>query len=224
VNIAPISRGTNSFALRPNQNDAIKQLETQKEKLQEQIKSINESKQDEKTKQDRSKQIQQQIQQIEAQIQQQRNENRNTGEASQQQAASPKNEAVLTNSDGDVAKFSSLVQANTTYSRAKIIDNVKSDLHHKTGILNTEIKLDGGRGGATKTKQSEVAANEDQEKQLSEQAGEALQASHEQVSRHPDQEDRKRATDPTPPPAAQSELQKTNGKKADESLVPGDPA
>lgn len=183
MKIASVSIGSSTAFSSQSDSNMIKLLERQKEQLQDQIKRISEGKLDDKTKQDQIKQLQDQIQQIEAEIQQKRadmlKQNRNTD---QQETGSRSNNTGGEDS-GSATDMFQLVQASGTYSRAKLMNSTRNSLNGKAKVLKTEIKLDGGRGGATEAKQAEVREIESKEQELGKKVGESFDTARKQLKK-----------------------------------------
>lgn len=179
MNISPIATNkTNTNVLKLGVDKEIKLLEKRKMQLQEQIKNINDTKLDDKTKKEKIEQLQEQIGQIDMQIQQiHRNKQRQNQKKNQNEQQSSKSQAITSNNEdsSNIAGMSSLIAASSTYSKAKIINNVKNDINAKVNILKIEIELDDSRRGASKAKREEVKEIELKGQALEKKLGEINQ-------------------------------------------------
>lgn len=187
MSIAPVSTNSNSILSPLSDNNAIKLLEKQKMQLQEQIQKTNVSKMDDKTKQDRIKQLQDQVQQIDIEIQQKQRERLDQSQSNNQQAAN--NQSNINNStdnedDSNLAGMPDLMQASSTYSRAKIMNSAKNSLNGKGRILKKEIESDESRslsGSKAVSKRQELQEIESREQILGKKVAETTQTAHNQV-------------------------------------------
>lgn len=173
MGITPISGGSNNMTS-PLGDNGIKLLEKQKQLLQDEILKVKESKMDEKKKQEKIKSLQEQMQQIDAEIQQRRSEKLNKSQNVNQDTGSKRNAGSIED-NSDLAGLNQIALASNTYSKAKIINGVKSAMTGKSKILKQEIKLDEGRGFDPKWKRQELQEAESKQRELGEKVGETLQ-------------------------------------------------
>ena len=193
MNITSISTKSSAHLSPLNNNNDIKLLETQKTQLQEQIQKIKESKIDNKTKQEKVKKLQDQIQQIDMKIQQKKTEKLNKNQNIDQHKQISKNQTSKVDSQCNI-KFSGITQlidADITYSKAKIISKVKNNLDGKSKILKKEIEADESRslsGSKASAKREELQEIEFRKQSLGKKVGEMNKTVQKQVEEIKDEE------------------------------------
>jgi len=183
MNISSISYSSNNVLPQANNNDVIKLLEKQKEQLQEQLQKVKESKMDEKIKQEKVKQIQEQIEQIDTTFKQKQAEMINKSQKSDEQKSVQSEVSKLNDYEGGngFAGMSDLIQANATYSQAKIMNGINNNLQGKGRVLAIEIKTDEGRGGKAISKRNELEKIEARETILDKKVAEVTQTVQEKI-------------------------------------------
>lgn len=182
MSITPVHSNSSAIFSPLGDNNALKMLENQKQRLHEQIQKVNESKMDDKTKQEKVKQLQEQIYQIDAEIQQRQREKLSQStnqQPAEGQAAIYNHTATTNNSNQDC--MATLVQASATYSQAKIMSGTKDELNSKGKVLKMEIKLDGARGVETKAKWEELHKIESKKQFLDKKVGETIEKAQNQM-------------------------------------------
>ena len=68
----------------------------------------------------------------------------------------------------------SLISAGNSMKMAEIRQGVNKELGNRAGVLNAEIKLDGGRGADTRKKEEELEKTEEKASKISAKSMEAL--------------------------------------------------
>jgi len=173
-----ISAASTKIKVVPSQsgdNNDIKLLEKQKEKLQAQIQKVKESKIDDKLKQERIKELQDQINDANTDIQriraEQLKQNNMADAASQQDGSDSKEEAANKEEKGDSLELSGLIKTSATYSNIKTMNKAKIDMSNRAEILKNEIKRDEIPGYTAKEKRAEVSKMEEKIGALDEKMG-----------------------------------------------------
>lgn len=180
MHISPVSTKANTYSNQTNGNDEINQLQKQKEQLQDQIQKLKESKIDEKTKMEKVKELQAQIQLVDAEIQRLKNEKLDASKSKENEKV---NQSSVTPVDGkdSISGMSQLLQANTSFSKAQVLNKVKNDINGRTDVLKIEVKLDSARGGSTSKKIEEIQKNEAKINKLYKKSGEALKETKDKI-------------------------------------------
>lgn len=191
MSITPVSGNSNININPMKENNAIKLLEKQKMQLQEQIQQTNESKLDDKAKQERIKQLQDQIQQIDMEIQQIRIEKLNKSQNTSPKAEKDQSNKIDNTNSSNSGGMPQLIQADLTYSQAKMMNSIKKDLGSQRKVLEKEISLDESRGGTSKAKRTELQQIEAKERNLHKKVGEALGTVQDQVKEASEKESTK---------------------------------
>lgn len=190
MNISSISANSSMRFSPLNNNKEIELLEKQKVQLQEQIQKINESKTDSKTKQEKIKQLQDQIQQIETRIQQKQNEKLNR-QHNTDKANKKKQPSNVEQSSTSFSGMTQLIDADITYSKAKIMNKVKNNLNGKSKILKKEIEIDESRslsGSKASAKRKELQEIEFKKQTLEKEVGKINKTAQEQVGQTKNEE------------------------------------
>lgn len=160
MSISSVSTNIKSIALPSTENNDIKLIEKQKERLQEQLQKVKDSKMDDKLKQEKVKVIQEQITQANADIQRIRAEQLKQNKDPEPVVAPSQNvidAGGKADKTGDQVELSSLVQASATYSNIKTMSKIKKNMSGHAEILKTEIKFDEKSGHIAKEKRAEVS-------------------------------------------------------------------
>ena len=152
-------------------DNQIKGLEKQKERLQEQIKRINESDTDEQTKKEYIKSLKNQIEVIETQIQQKLEEK--TQQATKQRELK---QGKSDSTDEETVYQADLIKADASLYRAAVISDIKIKLNGQGAVLSEEISLDQARGDATEAKQAELQGIEKKKLKLDGELGDSLRS------------------------------------------------
>lgn len=186
MNIQSVSSNSNNTYLPLTEDRAIELLNKQKMQLQDQIQKVNEGKLDSKAKQERIKQLQDQIQQIDTEIQQIQSEKlRKSQEKNGTRQTTDDQSAGLTGANSaNVAGMADLVGASLTYSKAKIMNNVKDEFTGRARILKKEIELDESRSvsaGSASSKRNELEKIESRMKDLDDKVDVTYKKVQEQV-------------------------------------------
>lgn len=180
MNISSVSSGA-SAGVSAFGDDIIKQLMKQKEQLQKQIQSTNESKMDPRTKQETIAQLQQQIQDIDAEILQRQREKlapKQKQGVDDKQANDQSNSAGVYIGDGadmGPAGMSGLIQANAVYSQLKTMNGIKEGLTGRGNVFKQEIKIIEQKGGKALYQRGELQKGEEIKRSLDKKIGEAGQ-------------------------------------------------
>lgn len=181
MNVTSVTSQSNGGFTPLSGNNQIKLLEKQQADLQEQIQKTANSKMDQETKRQKIKELQDQLQQIASQIQQLRSEKLQPKNQDNDGAAAAK-PADAQEGTG-LPDMTSFLQATATYSQAQVIQKAKTGLHGKGNVLEMEIKLDEGRGGAIPSKKAELEKIRSQERSLPDKMGDAFKKTNEALAK-----------------------------------------
>lgn len=149
------------------QNDVVRSLKKQIEKLKKQLNELNADEQmDPKLKLEKKKDLEQQILELNKQIaaienaQKQIDKTReqllNKNEKTDSKQKVPQNSDKKNYDTFSESFTKNITKLNNAMSLSSVVDGVKNDLKSKADILETEIKLDGGRGASIKSKTDEL--------------------------------------------------------------------
>lgn len=190
MNISSIGSISAAARISSNYDSQIKGLVKQKERLQEQIKRINESDTDEQTKKEYIKVLKKQIAMVEAQIQQKNAEKMQQvtkqktegqkAEGSAKDAGSDINAAGKAGNAGTVgtnpspADQADFIKADFSLDRVGIINAAKKALDGRGQVLSQEITLDLGRGDSVAVKEEALQKIEVSKMKLDGDLGENL--------------------------------------------------
>lgn len=157
----------------PVSKDLLRQIDEAKKKLQE-LSSNGDLSMEEKMK--KRQELQKQISDLNSQLRQHQMElRREATEKSQKQKEQNSGAEDLADS-GQKAKdtgkgqqaaglsagsMQAMISADGTMKQAKVQGSVAKRMEGKAGVLETEIKLDAGRGGSTEAKEKELAKVKD---------------------------------------------------------------
>lgn len=217
MNISSVTTGRSAYTASQNKNE-IKMLEKQKEVLEKQLQTTKESEMDSKTKQQVIKDLQAQIQEVEAQIQQKRNENlTQTAPKDERTKQNSQTSSVSEQTTDPMEDLNSLVEASSSYTKARVLSSVKSGLEGRSGILEQEIKLDEGRGMDPKAKREELSEIKKNSLQLNKSLGEAMKTSDQT-----DSADKNKTIDTSAALTEKDQMESTAGGKSSEGVKQGE--
>lgn len=150
-----------------NQDSRLKSIQNQIEKVQQQMQSLaSHQEMSAEEKMNRRKELQQQLQDLNRQMAQRKMEI----QQEQREKSSVKGksqEPVQGNNDrqdGQVMRtdaMQGMLSADASMKRVKAVQSVKIGMEGRAGVLESEIKTDRSRGGATEKKEAELAGLKD---------------------------------------------------------------
>lgn len=187
MNIKSVSSNSGMSNVQPlNEDKFIELLTKHKMQLQEQIQKVKDSKLDSKIKQERVGQLQSQIQEIEMQIQQVQAERlRKSQEKNRtRQATDNQTSAAVGSNSANVGGIADLIGASSTYSKAKLMNNIRDEFTGRARILKIEIETDEARsisGSSASSKRNELAKLESSMKDLDDKVAVSYKKVKEQV-------------------------------------------
>ncbi|EGO64922.1 FlxA-like family protein [Acetonema longum] len=150
-----------------NQDSRLKSIQNQIENVQQQMQSLaNYPEMSAEEKMNRRKELQQKLQDLNRQMAQRKMEI----QQEQREKASAKDRSqkpVQGNNDQQDPRvmrtpaLQEMISADASMKRAKTVQSVKIGMEGKAGVLESEIKMDRSRGGATEKKEAELAELKD---------------------------------------------------------------
>lgn len=146
-----------------NQDRRLQSIQKQIENVQQQLQSLSSNEEmSTETKANRRKELQQQLQELNKQMTQRKREiiqekrEESTAKVEKQEAAQGDIDKREANVIGTTA-MRGILSADASLKQAKTVQSVKTSMEGKAGVLESEIKMDAGRGGSTKNKEAELA-------------------------------------------------------------------
>ena len=114
----------------------------------------------------------------------------------------------------------SLLSANTSRQIARVQQNAKNQMDGHAGVLDAEIKLDGGRGGDTKKKQEELDETKKKASALEETTISTLTTANEDLKKAAkEDQEAQRAEKAAEKKKAEKATEKKAQKKAEEEKI-----
>lgn len=148
---------TNRADTQNDTQDTIRQLQNQKKRLEQQLKTLSAGGGDETTKKERTDALTAQIQQLDARIQQ-----LEQSEAQARQAKSSGDETAKTALPKQKASSESaatgLIRSDVSYRSAKTLHETSVGLKGRSNVLASDAELDAGRNPAAAEKERDQAA------------------------------------------------------------------